>query len=158
PKTATLPEQWTARTASRTVQDGHWPLVNVESLTFPEPEQRFPDTRNFGISDKSGTYEFGLARADRLRGGDRDIRLPPAAIWRNSVRIVGLPLAEPLPAPDASNFHYAHVWKVRTMVARRSAPKHPTTAATAAPATAPGSAPASAPKGAPASAAPKNNN
>ena len=158
PKTATLPEQWTARTASRTVQDGHWPLVNVESLTFPEPEHRFPDTRNFGISDKSGTYEFGLARADRLRGGDRDIRLPPTAIWRNSVRIVGLPLAEPLPAPDASNFRYAHVWKARTMVARRSAPKGPTTAATAAPATAPVSAPASAPKGAPASAAPKNNN
>jgi len=155
PKTATLPEQWTARTASRTVQDGHWPLVDVGSLTFPEPELRFPDTRNFGISDKSGTYEFGLARADRLRGGDRDIRLPPTGIWRNSVRIVGLPLAEPLPAPDASNFRYAHVWKARTMVARRSAPKahH---AATAAPT--PVSAPASAPKSAPASAAPKNNN
>src|SRR5215468_5246884 len=38
PKTVTLPEQWMARTASRSVQDGHWPLVNVESLTFPEPE------------------------------------------------------------------------------------------------------------------------
>jgi peptidoglycan-N-acetylglucosamine deacetylase len=153
PKTATLPEQWVARTAPRTVQDGHWPLINVASLTFPEPELRFPDTRNFGISDASGTYEFGLARADRLRGADRDIKPPPTAIWRNSVRIVGLPLAEPLPAPDASNFRYTQVWKARSMVARRSAPKtHHTTAATAI------SAPASAPKGAPASAAPKNHN
>jgi peptidoglycan/xylan/chitin deacetylase (PgdA/CDA1 family) len=153
PKTATLPEQWMARTATRTIQDGHWPLVNVASLSFPEPELRFPDTRNFGISDRSGTYEFGIARADRLRGGDRDIRLPATAIWRNSVRIVGLPLAEPLPAPDASNFRYPHVWKTRAMVARRSAPKGPTTASTVAPV----STPASAPKGAPA-AAPKNNN
>jgi hypothetical protein len=152
PKTATLPEQWVARTASRTVQDGHWPLINVASLTFPEPELRFPDTRNFGISDASGTYEFGLARAEHLRGGDRDIRLPPRSIWRNSVRIVGLPLAEPLPAPDASNFRYARVWKARSMVARRSAPKaHHATAA-------PTPVSASAPKGAPASAAPKNHN
>jgi peptidoglycan-N-acetylglucosamine deacetylase len=161
PKTATLPEQWMARTATRTIQDGHWPLVNVASLTFPEPEPRLPDTRNFGISDRSGTYEFGLARADRLRGGDRDIRLPPTAIWRNSVRIVGLPLAEPLPAPDASNFRYQNVWKTRTMVARRSAPKGPTTAATVAPTpvSTPASAPAAAPKGAPpSSAAPKNHN
>jgi peptidoglycan-N-acetylglucosamine deacetylase len=159
PKTATLPEQWMARTATRTIQDGHWPLVNVASLTFPEPEPRLPDTRNFGISDRSGTYDFGIARADRLRGGDRDIRLPPTAIWRNSVRIVGLPLAEPLPAPDASNFRYANVWKARTMVARRSAPKGPTTAATVAPTpvSTPVSAPASAPKGAPPSA-PKNHN
>jgi hypothetical protein len=59
------------------------------------------------------------------------------------VRIVGLPLAEPLPAPDATNFRYPHVWKVRTMVARRGAPKGPATASTAAP------VPASAPKGAP---------
>src|SRR5215475_7859212 len=36
PKTATLPEQWMARTASRTMQDGHWPLINVASLTFAE--------------------------------------------------------------------------------------------------------------------------
>src|SRR5262245_66133669 len=43
PKTATLPAQWMARTASRTVHDGHWPLVDVASLTFPEPERRFPD-------------------------------------------------------------------------------------------------------------------
>jgi peptidoglycan/xylan/chitin deacetylase (PgdA/CDA1 family) len=154
PKTATLPEQWMARTASRTVQDGHWPLINVASLTFPEPELRAPDTRNFGISDRSGTYEFGVARADRLRGGDRDIKLPPTAIWRNSVRIVGLPLAEPLPAPDASNFRYPHVWKARPMVARRSAPKGHTTASTVAPAP----TPTSAPKGATPSAAPKNNN
>src|SRR5215470_16379911 len=40
PKTATLPEQWVARTASRTLQDGHWPLINVASLTFAEPERR----------------------------------------------------------------------------------------------------------------------
>src|SRR5262245_15529587 len=154
PKTATLPEQWMARTASRTVHDGHWPLVDVASLTFPEPERRFPDTRSFGISDRSGTYEFGVARAERLRGGDRDIRLPPTAIWQNSVRIVGLPLAEPLPAPDASNFRYAHVWKARSMVARRSMPKghHHTTAAAPTPLAAPASA-----KGATPSAAPKNN-
>jgi hypothetical protein len=150
----TLPEQWMARTATRTIQDGHWPLINVASLTFPEPERRFPDTRNFGISDASGTYEFGVARADRLRGSDRDISLPPTSIWQNSVRIVGLPLAEQLPAPDASNFRYAHVWKTRPMVARRSAPKGPTTASTLAPIP----TPASAPKSAPAAAAPKNNN
>jgi hypothetical protein len=76
---------------------------------FPGPGTAPPDTRNFGISDASGTYEFGLARVDRLRGGDRDIWLPPTSIWRNSVRIVGLPLAEQLPAPDAANFRYACV-------------------------------------------------
>jgi hypothetical protein len=155
PKTATLPEQWTARTVSRTVQDGHWPLINIASLTFPEPERRFPDTRNFGISDASGTYEFGVARADRLRGSDRDISLPPTSIWRNSVRIVGLPLAEPLPAPDASNFRYSRVWRARPMVARRGTPKGPTTAATVAPIAAPKAAPSAAP---PPPAAPKNNN
>jgi peptidoglycan/xylan/chitin deacetylase (PgdA/CDA1 family) len=157
PKTATLPEQWMARTATRTMLDGHWPLINVGSLTFPEPVLRAPDTRNFGISDASGTYEFGLARADRLRGGDHDIRLPVTSIWRHSVRIVGLPFAEPLPAPDASNFRYAHVWKTRPMVARRGTHKGPTTAATVAPIPIPVAAPASAPRGAP-PAAPKNNN
>jgi hypothetical protein len=151
PKTATLPEQWAARTVSRTIRDGHWPLVNVAGLSFSEPELRAPDTRNFGISDRSGTYEFGIARAERLRGGDRDVRLPPTAIWQNSVRIVGLPLAEPLPAPDASNFRYARVWTARSMVARRSTPKgHHTTAAAP--------TPVSAAKGAAPSAAPKNNN
>jgi peptidoglycan-N-acetylglucosamine deacetylase len=133
PKTATLPEQWTVRTASHTVQDGHWPLIDVASVNLPAPVLRTPDTRNFGISDASGTYEFGVARADRLRGGDHDIRLPPTSIWRNSVRIVGLPFAEELPAPDASNFRYAQVWKTRPMVARRSTPRHPTTISTAAP-------------------------
>jgi peptidoglycan-N-acetylglucosamine deacetylase len=162
PKTATLPEQWMARTAMRTVQDGHWPLVNVASLTFPEPEVRAPDTRNFGISDRSGTYEFGVARADRLRGSDRDISLQPTSIWRNSVRIVGLPFAEQLPAPDASNFRYSRVWRARPMVARRSAPKGPAAASTLAPIPTPASAPVAAPKGvspsAAPSAAPKNNN
>jgi peptidoglycan-N-acetylglucosamine deacetylase len=168
PKTATLPEQWVARTATRTIQDGHWPLVDVGSLTFPDPERRLPDTRNFGISDASGTYEFGLARADRLRGGDHDIRLPATSIWRNSVRIVGLPLAEQLPAPDAANFRYARVWRARPMVARRGThtPKGHTTASTVARIPAPVATPASAPKGAPpsvpapppAAAAPKNIN
>jgi peptidoglycan-N-acetylglucosamine deacetylase len=158
PKTATLPEQWMVRTATRTIQDGHWPLIDVAGLTFSAPVLRAPDTRNFGISDASGTYEFGVARADRLRGGDRDIRLPPTSIWRNSVRIVGLPFAEELPAPDASNFRYAHVWKTRPMVARRSAPKGPTTASTAARIPTPVSAPKSAPPAAPPPAAPKNNN
>jgi peptidoglycan/xylan/chitin deacetylase (PgdA/CDA1 family) len=159
PKTATLPEQWMARTATRTVQDGHWPLINVASLTFREPERRFPDTRNFGISDASGTYEFGVARADRLRGGDHDIRLPATSIWRNSARIVGLPFAEELPAPDASNFRYARVWKARPMVARRGTPtpKGPATASTVAPTPTPVAAPAFAPRGAP-PPAPKNNN
>ena len=159
PKTATLPEQWMARTATRTVQDGHWPLINVASLTFSDPERRFPDTRNFGISDASGTYEFGVARADRLRGGDHDIRLPATSIWRNSVRFVGLPFAEELPAPDASNFRYARVWKARPMVARRGTPtpKGPATASTVAPTPTPVAAPAFAPKGAP-PPAPKNNN
>jgi hypothetical protein len=130
----------------------------VASLNLPEPVLRAPDTRNFGISDASGTYEFGLARAERLRGGDRDIRLPPTSIWRNSVRIVGLPFAEELPAPDASNFHYAHVWKTRPMVARRGTPKGPTTASTAARIPTPVSAPKSAPPVAPPPSAPKNNN
>jgi peptidoglycan/xylan/chitin deacetylase (PgdA/CDA1 family) len=150
PKTATLPEQWTARTATRTIQDGHWPLINVTSLNLPGPVLRAPDTRNFGISDASGTYEFGLARADRLRAGDHDISLPPTSIWRHSVRIVGLPFAEQLPAPDASNFRYAHVWKTRPMVARRGTPKGPTTASARIP------SPVAAPKGASPSA-PKNN-
>ncbi|HEV7431454.1 MAG TPA: hypothetical protein VGN77_00315, partial [Steroidobacteraceae bacterium] len=154
PKTATLPEQWMARTAARTIQDGHWPLINVASRTFPEPVLRAPDTRNFGISDASGTYEFGVARADRLRAGDHDIKLPATSIWRHSVRIVGLPLAEQLPAPDASNFRYAHVWRARPMVARRGTPKSPTTALTVTPIP----TPVSAPKGVPPSAAPKNNN
>jgi peptidoglycan-N-acetylglucosamine deacetylase len=152
PKTATLPEQWLVRTASRTVQDGHWPLVDVASLTFPQPERRFPDTRNFGIADASGTYEFGLARVDRLRGGDSGIGLPPTSIWRNSVRIVGLPFAEELPAPDAANFRYAHVWKTRPMVARRGTPKGPSHSAAMARVPSPVAAPAS-PKGAPPSAA-----
>jgi len=166
PKTATLPEQWMTRTATRNIQDGHWPLVDVASLTFPEPERRMPDSRNFGISDASGTYEFGLARADRLRGDDHDIRLPSTSIWRNSVRIVGLPLAERLPAPDAANFRYAHVWRARPMVARRSAPKGPTHSSTVARIPAPVATRVSAPRGAPPSvpatppdaAAPKNIN
>jgi hypothetical protein len=128
PKTATLPEQWMARTPTHTVQDGYWPLVNVASLNLPGPALRAPDTRNFGISDASGTYEFGLARADQLRAGDHDIGLPATSIWHNSVRIVGLPLEKELPAPDASNFRYAHVWKARSMVARRGTPKGPTSA------------------------------
>jgi len=147
PKTETMPEQWMARTATRTVQDGHWPLINVESLPLPDPVLRAPDKRNFGISDASGTYEFGLARADRLRAGDHDIRLPATSIWGHSVRIVGLPSAEQLPAPDASNFRYAHVWKARSMVARRGTPKGPTTASTV--------TSVAARKGA---SAPKNNN
>jgi peptidoglycan/xylan/chitin deacetylase (PgdA/CDA1 family) len=130
PKTETLPEQWMARAVTRTVQDGHWPLINVESLPQPDPVLRAPDTRSFGISDASGTYEFGLARADRLSAGDHDIRLPATSIWGHSVRIVGLPSAEELPAPDASNFHYAHVWKARSMVARRGTPKGPRTTST----------------------------
>jgi len=159
PKTATLPEQWMARTASRTVHDGHWPLVDVASLTFPEPERRFPDTRNFGISDASGTYEFGLARADQLRGTGRDISLPATSIWRNSVRIVGLPFAEELPAPDAANFRYAHVWKTRPMVARRGTPKGPIPASAVARIPSPVAAPTAVPKGAtPSVSAPKNNN
>jgi peptidoglycan/xylan/chitin deacetylase (PgdA/CDA1 family) len=156
PKTATLPEQWMARTAARTMQDGHWPLTNVASHNLPEPVLRAPDTRNFGISDASGTYEFGPARADRLRTGDQDITLPATSIWRHSVRIVGLPFAEQLPAPDASNFRYAHVWRARPMVARRGTPKGPTTASTAVPVHSPVVAPAAAAKGAPLSA-PKNN-
>jgi hypothetical protein len=161
PKTATLPEQWVSRVATRTIQDGHWPLVDVASLTFPDPERRLPDTRNFGISDASGTYEFGPARADKLRGAGRDISLPATSIWRNSVRIVGLPFAEELPAPDAANFRYASVWRARPMVARRGKPmpKGPATASTVAPtpvSAAPKAVPAAiAP---PPSAAPKNNN
>jgi hypothetical protein len=147
-----------ARTATRTIQDGHWPLINVASLNLPEPVLRAPDTRNFGISDRSGTYEFGVARADRLRGGDHDISLPATSIWRHSERIVGLPFAEQLPAPDASNFRYAHIWRARPMVARRGTPKGPKTASTVAPIPTPASAPVAAPKGAPPSAAPKNNN
>jgi hypothetical protein len=117
-----------------------------------------PDSRSFGIPDASGTYEFGVARADRLRGGEHDIRLPATSIWRNSVRIVGLPLAEQLPAPDAANFRYASVWRARPMVARRGkpTPKGPATAATAAPIAAPKITPAAVAP--PPSAAPKNNN
>ena len=107
--------------------------------------------QNFGIADANGTYEYGAARAgDRLRNGDRDIRLPATAVWQRSRRIVGLPSAEMLPAPDASNFNYSQVWRARPMVARRSAPKATTTAA------APIPAPPALPKGAP-PPAPKNN-
>jgi len=63
-------------------------------------------------------------------------------------------LAEQLPAPDASNFRYAHVWRARPMVARRGTPKSSTTASTVTPIP----TPVSAPKGVPPSAAPKNNN
>jgi peptidoglycan-N-acetylglucosamine deacetylase len=150
PKTATLPEQWLAR-GTRSMQAGHWPLVQIASTTLPDPVLQAPDMHNFGIADASGTYEYGAARGDRLRGGDRDIRLPQASVWQRSRRIVGLPSGEMLPAPDASNFNYSRVWKARPMVARRSAPKATTTAA------APIPAPASLPKGAPPPPAPKNN-
>jgi len=148
PKTATLPDQWTAR-GTRTIQAGHWPLAQVASVTLPEPVLQAPDMHNFGIADRTGSYEYGTARGDRLRAGDHDIRLPQTSLWQHSRRIVGLPAAEMLPAPDATNFHYSEVWKTRPMVARRSAPKGPTTTAAA-----PIAAPTSLPKGAP---APKNN-
>src|SRR5262249_26074587 len=105
------------------------------------------------ITDASGTYEYGAARGgDRLRAGGRDIRLPQTSVWQRSRRIVGLPSAEMLPAPDASNFHYSEVWKPRPMVARRGAPKGPTTVAAPIPALAPSA------KGAATPPAPKNNN
>jgi hypothetical protein len=129
PKTATLPEQWVSRVATRTIQDGHWPLVDVASLTFPDPERRLPDTRNFGISDASGTYEFGPARADKLRGA---ANFRYASVWR----------ARPMVARRG-----------------KPMPKGPATASTVAPtpvSAAPKAVPAAiAP---PPSAAPKNNN
>jgi peptidoglycan-N-acetylglucosamine deacetylase len=150
PKTATLPEQWIAR-GTRSIQAGHWPLVQIASATLPDPVLQAPDMHNFGIADASGTYEFGAARGgDRLRDGERDIRLPQTSVWQRSRRIVGLPAADMLPAPDASNFNYSQVWRARPMVARRSAPKATTTA------TAPIPAPASSPKSAP-PPVPKNN-
>jgi len=152
PKTATLPEQWVVR-GNRTIQAGHWPLVPVIGLTLPEPVLQAPDMHNFGIADASGTYEYGAAR-DRLRGGDRDIRLPQTSLWQRGVRIVALPSAELLPAPDASNFRYARVWKTRPMVARRKPDPAKSTATVST--TAPIAAPAPSPKGAP-TAAPKNN-
>lgn len=152
PKTATLPEQWIARGA-RTIQAGDWPLVQTASVTLPDPVLQAPDMHNFGIADTAGSYEYGATRGgDRLRAGDHDIRLPQTSLWLRSRRIVGLPAAEMLPAPDATNFHYSEVWKTRPMVARRSATKgRPTTTAAA-----PTRASASLPKGAPAPA-PKNN-
>jgi len=152
PKTATLPEQWIARGA-RTIQAGDWPLAQTASVTLPDPVLQAPDMHNFGIADTTGSYEYGAARGgDRLRAGDHDIRLPQTSLWLRSRRIVGLPAAEMLPAPDATNFHYSEVWKTRPMVARRSATKgRPTTTAAAST-----RASASLPKGAPAPA-PKNN-
>jgi len=144
PKTATLPEQWIVR-GMRTVQAGHWPLVQLASVTLSDPVLQAPDMQNFGIADASGSYEYG---SERMRVGDRDIRLPPASLWHASRRIVGLPTADMLPAPDASNFRYSQLWKTRPMVARRSAPKRPTTTA-AAPIPAPTASPKSAPPPAP---------
>jgi peptidoglycan-N-acetylglucosamine deacetylase len=148
PKTAALPEQWIVR-GTRPIQAGHWPLVPIDSPTLPEPVLQAPDMHNFGIADASGTYEYGPARGgDRLRASDHDIHLPATSPWQRSIRIVGLPLAETLPAPDASNFSYSHVSKPRPMVARRSAPKRATTAAAP--------IPGSLPKGA-SPPGPKNN-
>ena len=90
-----------ARAATRTVQDGHWPLINVASLLSRSQSCARP-THATSASLIGAALIIRIARADRCAAVTAISGCPPTAIWRNSVRIVGLPLAEPLPAPDAS--------------------------------------------------------
>ena len=89
-KTASLPEQWIARSA----QPSYWPNVQVAGLAMPEPVLEAPNPRNFGIADPSGAYPQSVP--DRLRGGDREVPLPPIVLWPRGIKLVAL-----IPAADA---------------------------------------------------------
>src|SRR5262245_58543591 len=138
PKTATLPEQWTvARASTAKTASGIWPHVQIASVTLPPPVLEAPSVNNFGIADPTGTYEHGWAApvGDRLRADDREVPLPPVAMWPPSVHLVVASATDVLPAPDATNFRYSRVWKPHLPVTRAArkpiAKKDGTTASTA---------------------------
>ena len=136
PKTATLPEQWAVARTAQAEPSSIWPRPDIQVASPPEPTLAAPSISNFGVGS-AGTYDYGTwPRSDRLRADDREIPLPPVALWPRSVRLVAKSSAELLPAPDASNFRYSRVWKPRPPVTRvahkfSTKKKEPTTAATA---------------------------
>ena len=157
PKTATLPEQWMTRTVTRTIQDGHWPLVDVASLTFPDPERRRP-TRATSASrmrvaptNSALRASIGCAAATatsgcRRRQSGETACGSLACRWRSNCPLPMLPTSA------------TRVSRTRPMVARRGTPtpKGPATASTVAPT--PVSAPKALPPSAAPSAAPRNIN
>jgi peptidoglycan-N-acetylglucosamine deacetylase len=126
-KTASLPEQWIARSA----QPSYWPSVQVASLVMPQPVLEAPNPRNFGIADPSGTYPQSVP--DRLRGGDREVPLSPIVLLPRGIKLVALYPPQTLPAPAADNFRYTRVWVPRSSVraVRKPISKKPVTATSA---------------------------
>jgi len=90
-----------------------WPNVEVTNLNLAEPVLGAPSVQNFGIADPAGVYTHGVPgpTGDRLRAGDRDIPLPPIALWPRSVRLVALSPTQLMPAPARENFRYSKVWR-----------------------------------------------
>ena len=106
PKTASLPEQWMARPEP----PSYWPHVEVASLALAKPQLDAPNPHNFGLAE--GTYLQSLP--DRVRGGDREVPLPPVVLWPHGVKLVALSPPQTLPIPAAETFRYTRVWKPRS--------------------------------------------
>jgi len=87
PKTATAPEQWAVM---RTEPAGLWPRAEIAVHPMPEPVLAAPSMGNFGIADPADPAA-------------------PVALSRRSLELTAAPTADPLPAPDASNFRYWHL-------------------------------------------------
>jgi hypothetical protein len=106
PKTPSLPEQWMARPEP----PSYWPHVDVASLALAKPQLDAPNPHNFGLAE--GTYLQSLP--DRVRGGDREVPLPPVVLWPHGVKLVALSPPQTLPIPAAETFRYTRVWKPRS--------------------------------------------
>jgi peptidoglycan-N-acetylglucosamine deacetylase len=111
PKTVTDFEQWALRQPT-----GQWPRVVVANFVLPAPVLPAPSLQSFAVGFRPGamvpaTLVPGTGML-RTAGGN----VPAAALWARGVVITALPLAAQLPAPAAELFHYARVFKQRTVV------------------------------------------
>jgi peptidoglycan/xylan/chitin deacetylase (PgdA/CDA1 family) len=112
PKTATLPEQWIARSPSPEMKV--WPrLVNV-GVAEREPELEVPSPTNFGLSDDpNATVKVSLVKSfDRPAVREGEIPLPPVTPWPRQLYSVQLGGQASLPIPAAQNFKYARVFQM----------------------------------------------
>ncbi len=112
PKTATLPEQWIARSPSPEMKV--WPrLVNV-GVAEREPELEVPSPKNFGLSDDpNAAVKVALVKSfDRPAVREGEIPLPPVTPWPRQLYSVQIGGQASLPIPAAQNFKYARVFQM----------------------------------------------
>src|SRR5262249_5276754 len=88
PKTATLPDQWIVTHRERPETAELWPHIQVANLALPAPVLEVPSVNNFGIAPGQYTDGVTALAADKLRAGDREIPLPPVALWPRSMRLI----------------------------------------------------------------------